>query len=124
VHLVIGGGGHPYAVPGRRLHGPREGIVITGVEPGSALVQRRSVIETEPAAWLAYRAAKSPYGFASFDVAPAEPGGTTSITVTYWGAAAGSSCYRPHDRVVLRKPQRAAWQPDGELARSGSTRGA
>ena len=123
VHLVIGGGGHPYAVPARRLHGPREGIVITGVEPGSPLVQRRSVIETEPAAWLACRAAKSPYGFASFDVAPAEPGGTTSITVTYWGAAAGSSCYRPHDRVVLRKPQRAVWQPDGELARSGSTRG-
>ncbi len=35
---------------------------------------------------------------------PAEPGGTTSITVTYHGAAAGSPVYAPLDRFVLRKP--------------------
>src|SRR5262245_44805346 len=112
VHLTIGGGGHPYRVPARSLHGPCEGIVIAGVEPGDPLVQRRSVIETEPAAWSAYRDTKAAFGFASFDVAPVESGGTTSITITYWAASDGSSSYRPRDRVVLRKPLRAGQRPD------------
>ncbi|HUZ55327.1 MAG TPA: metallophosphoesterase family protein [Streptosporangiaceae bacterium] len=116
VHLTIGGGGHPYQPPARRRHDPHEGIVIAGVGTGSPQVQRRSVIETEPAIWSAYRDQKTPFGFASFDVAPVEPGGMTSITVTYWGAAAGSPAYRPRDRVVLRKPLRAGWQQAGELA--------
>ena len=118
VHLTIGGGGHPYSVPASRPHGAREGVVIAGVEPGSPLVQRRSVIETEPASWSAHREPRAPYGFASFDVAPAEPGGTTSITVTYWGAAAGSADYRMRDRVVLRKARRSAWLPSRDLAGS------
>jgi len=122
VHLTIGGGGHPYSVPARRLHDAREGIVIAGVEPGSPLVQRRSVIETEPALWSAHREPRAPYGFASFDVAPAEPGGMTSITATYWGAAAGSADYRMRDMVVLRKPQRSAWQPGRDLAGSRPAR--
>jgi hypothetical protein len=122
VHLTIGGGGHPYTAPGRRVHGPQEGIVIAGVEPGSPAVHRRSVLETEPAPWLAHKDSKTPFGFASFDVAPVEPGGTTSITVTYWGAAAGSPSYRPRDRVVLRKPLLATWQPGWRLAGSRSSR--
>jgi hypothetical protein len=36
-----------------------------------------------------------------------EPGGTTSITVTHYGAAAGSSVYAPLDRFVMRKPVRS-----------------
>ncbi len=129
VHMTIGGGGHPYQTPARRRHGRGEGIVITGVEPGSPAVHRRSVIEAEPAPWLAHRETRSAFGFASFDVAPAEPGGTTSITVTYWGAAAGFPDYRPRDRVVLRKPLRAVRVPAVPLtgtarhagARSGRT---
>ena len=62
---------------------------------------------TEPAPWSAYRDITTPYGFASFDVAPAEPGGTTSITATYYGAAAGSSVYAQLDRFVMRKPARS-----------------
>ena len=116
VHLTIGGGGHPYRTPARRLHGPHEGIVITGVEPGDPLVQRRSVIETEPAVWSAYSDTKAAFGFASFDVAPVEAGGTTSITVTYWAASDGSPSYRARDRVVLRKPLRASQRPDDQLA--------
>jgi 3',5'-cyclic AMP phosphodiesterase CpdA len=115
VHLTIGGGGHPYTTPSRQVHGPHEGIVITGVEPGSPVVQRRSVTETEPAPWSAYRDDKLPFGFAAFDVAPAEPGGTTSITVTHYGAAAGSRDYLPQDQVVLRKPSKAGWLGAGEL---------
>jgi hypothetical protein len=112
VHLTIGGGGHPYRSPARRLHGPHEGIVIAGAEPGDPLVQRRSVIETEPAAWKAYRDTTAAFGFASFDVAPVEPGGTTSITITYWAASDGSPSYRPRDRVILRKPLRVSQWPD------------
>jgi hypothetical protein len=42
---------------------------------------------------------------------PAEPGGTTSITATYYGAAAGSRVYAPLDRFVMRKPVGATWHP-------------
>jgi hypothetical protein len=116
VHMTIGGGGHPYRVPARQLHGPDEGIVVADVEAGSPLVQRRSVLATEPNLWSAYRDTTSAFGFASFDVAPAEQCGTTSITATYWGAADGSPCYRPRDRIVLRKPARTAERYEDELA--------
>jgi 3',5'-cyclic AMP phosphodiesterase CpdA len=108
VHLTIGGGGHPDPTPASRFGDHPAGAVIAGVGPGSPQSQRRSVIMTEPAPWSAYRDLATPYGFAAFDVAPAEPGGTTSITVTHYGAAAGSPDYRPLDRFVLRKPVRAA----------------
>ena len=119
VHLTIGGGGHPYAEPGRLLHGPGEGAVITGVRPGSPRVPRRSVHQAEPAPWSAHRDPAAPFGLASFDVSPAEPGGTTSIAVTYWGAANGSPDYRPRDRFVLRKPLPGGWESGRELAETG-----
>jgi hypothetical protein len=34
---------------------------------------------------------------------PHENGGTTSITVTHYGADAGSSVYSPRDQFVMRK---------------------
>jgi hypothetical protein len=74
------------------------------VGPGSPQSQHASVTTTEPAPWSAYRDLKTPYAFASFDVLPVEPGGTTSITVTHYGAAAGSSVYSPLDQFVMRKP--------------------
>ena len=116
VHLTIGGGGHPYRVPPMPLHGPPEGIVVAGVEPGSPLVHRRSVLRTEPNVWSAYRDTQNAFGFASFDVAPAERDGTTSISITYWAAADGSPDYQPRDRVVLRKPLRTARLPGSRLA--------
>src|SRR5260221_5373086 len=93
VHLTIGGGGHPYRTPGRRLHGPHEGVVIAGVQRGDPLVQRRSVIETEPADWSAHSDTKAAFGFASFDVAPVEAGGSTSVTGAHCAAADGSASY-------------------------------
>ena len=84
-------------------------MLIVGVGPGDPQSQRRSVIAAEPAPWSAHRDLVTPFGFASFDVVPAEPGGTTSITVTYYGAAAGSRVYAPLDRFVLRKPVGARW---------------
>jgi hypothetical protein len=125
VHLTIGGGGHPYNTPGRRLHGPGEGVVITGVSDGDPHRQRQPVYATEPAPWSAYRDERAAFGFAAFDVNPAERDGTTSITITYYSAEPGSADYRPQDQFVLRKPVRcdpaAEWA--GDLCRPGAVRG-
>jgi len=107
VHMIIGGGGHSAPTPLTAFDMPHDGVLIVGVGPGSPQSQHASVITTEPAPWSAYRDLATPYGFASFDVVPAEPGGTTSITVTHYGAAAGSSVYAPLDQFVMRKPVRS-----------------
>jgi hypothetical protein len=109
--MIIGGGGHSVLRPAGDRGTPPEGVLIIGVGPGSPQSQRRSVITAEPAPWSARRDLDTPFGFASFDVVPAEPGGTTSITATYYGAAAGSRVYAPLDRFVMRKPVGARWHP-------------
>lgn len=121
VHLTIGGGGNPYTVPGRRLHSRGEGIVISEVGVGDRWHQRKSVISTEPASWSAYLDDSGAFGFAAFDVDPAEAGGTTSITVTYYRAEPGSADYRPHDSFVLRKPSRPEPVACSELTRASRT---
>jgi 3',5'-cyclic AMP phosphodiesterase CpdA len=121
VHMTIGGGGNPGPTPASSFDSPAAGVLITGVTPGGPLRQRRSIKTTEPAPWLAYRDVEHPYGFASFDVAPAEPGSTTSITITHHGAAAGSPDYAPLDQFVIRKPLRGdlpADDPAGRLAQA------
>lgn len=120
VHMTIGGGGHSVPATVGDPDPPRAGILITGAGPGSPQRQRPSARVTEPAIWSAYRDLATPFGFASFDVAPAEPGGTSSISVTYYGAAAGSRLYAPLDRFVLRKPA-GTWREGpraGQLART------
>jgi 3',5'-cyclic AMP phosphodiesterase CpdA len=104
VHMIIGGGGNPGPTRPAQFAAPNRGVVITGVRPGGPERQRQTITATEPAPWSAYRNPRTPYGFACFDVTPHEPGGTTSITVTHYGAAAGCRDYRPLDRFVLRKP--------------------
>ncbi len=104
VHMIIGGGGHSTPTPPGDFDMPHDGVLIVGVGQGSPQSQRASVTTTEAAPWSACRDLKTPYGFASFDVRPIEPGGTTSITVTHYGAAAGSSVYSPLDQFVMRKP--------------------
>ncbi len=103
VHMIIGGGGHSSPTPAGAFDAPHDGVLIVGVGPGSPQSQHASITTTEPAPWSAYRDLQTPYGFASFDLVPAEPGGTTSITVTHHGAAAGSAEYTPLDRFVMRK---------------------
>jgi len=104
VHMIIGGGGHSFPTPPSDFDAPHDGVLITGVGPGSPQSQHPTIIATEPAPWSAYRDLATPYGFASFDFVPHEPGGTTSITVTHYGAAAGSPTYSPLDTFVMRKP--------------------
>ena len=102
VHLTIGCGGHPVTTPSQSLR-PGEGVVIAEVSDGDPMHQHRAAVTTEPAPWLAYRD-EGTFGFAAFDVNPAEPGGTTSIEVTYYAAEPGSTNYRPKRGFVLRKP--------------------
>src|SRR5262249_30729256 len=111
VHMIIGGGGPPPSGAAADGRVPPEGALIVGVAPGGPHQQRRSAVVTEPAPWLAHRDLATPFGFASFDVVPTEPGGTTSITATYYGAAEGSSAYAPLDRFVMRKPVGAGRRP-------------
>jgi hypothetical protein len=104
VHVIVGGGGSSsFFTPAPDTDSSRDGKVITGVGAGDPQRQRQPIVATEPARWSAYRDLRTPYGFASFDLVPAEPGGTTSITVTYHGAELGSADYVPLDRFVLRK---------------------
>jgi hypothetical protein len=103
VHMIIGGGGHSTPTPVAGFDMPHDGVLITSVGPGSPKSQRPAITTTEPAPWSAYRDLQTPYGFASFDFVPHEPGGTTSITVTHYGAALGSPTYAPLDQFVMRK---------------------
>jgi hypothetical protein len=111
VHMIIGGGGHSTPTPVSDFDTPHDGVLIVGVGPGDPQTAHAAITTTEPAPWSAYRDLATPYGFASFDVVPAEPGGTTSITVTHYGAAAGSPVYSPLDTFVMRKPVRSHHEP-------------
>lgn len=102
VHLTIGCAGHPITAASQPLR-PGEGLVIAEVGAGDTMHQRRVAHATEPAPWLAYRD-EGVFGFASFDVTPLEPGGTTSIEVTYYATGADAAIYRPKRQFVLRKP--------------------
>jgi len=114
VHMIIGGGGHSAPTPLSDFDTPHDGVLIADIGPGNPQSQHASITTTEPAPWSAYRDLQTPYGFASFDFVPAEYGGTTSITVTHYGAAAGSAVYSPRDQFVLRKPlRRQRAEPDG-----------
>lgn len=106
VHMIVGGGGHPFSTPPGAFDTPHDGVVIYDVGPGSPSSQRASQTTTEAAPWSAYRDVTTPYGFACFDLEPDAGGGTTSITVTHYGAAAGSPAYRPLETTVLSRPRR------------------
>ena len=82
---------------------PHDGVLIASIGPGSPQAQHPTITTTEPAPWSAYRDLQTPYGFASFDFVPHEPGGTTSITVTHYGADKGSAVYSERDQFVMRK---------------------
>src|SRR5215475_6298944 len=121
VHMIIGGGGHSTPTPVADFDMPHDGVLITSVGPGSPQAQHPTITTTEPAPWSAYRDLQTPYGFASFDVVPHERGGTTSITVTHYGADLGSSVYSPRDQFVMRKSLTMDRQGD-QLARAATTR--
>jgi hypothetical protein len=121
VHMIIGGGGHSTPTPVSDFDMPHDGVLITSVGPGSPQAQHASITTTEPAPWSAYRDLQTPYGFASFDFVPHETGGTTSITVTHYGAELGSPVYTQRDQFVMRKSL-AQDRLHGQLTGTAATR--
>jgi len=108
VHMIIGGGGHSFPTSPSSFDMPHDGVLIYDVDT-SAVVNgigpRPSKITTEPGNWSAFRDLGNPYGFCTFDVDPGKRGGTTSITVQYFAAKAGSATYAPTDTFRLERPR-------------------
>ncbi|HSV66860.1 MAG TPA: metallophosphoesterase family protein [Mycobacteriales bacterium] len=122
VHMIIGGGGHPGFTSPDRFDSPHDGVVIYGVGPGSPTSQHGALTTTEPAPWSAYRDLTNPYGFAAFDVDPYAAGDATTMTVTHYGAAAGSPTYTPLDQFTLRRPRTRRAHRSAQPSQAGAAR--
>ncbi len=107
VHMVIGGGGT--SVPSNRLFfNPPQCRVITKVgAPDPVHGRRPPVYVKEDAPWSAVRNAARAYGFAAFAVDPgSQPGGITTITVTYYDVVGHGGQIAPFETFTLRRPRR------------------
>jgi 3',5'-cyclic AMP phosphodiesterase CpdA len=107
VHMVIGGGGTS-APTNQRFFNPPQCQVITAVgEPDPATGRRPSVYVKEQAPWSAVRNAAHAYGFAAFAVDPgSQPGGITTIRVTYYDVVGSDGRLAPFETFTLRRPRR------------------
>jgi 3',5'-cyclic AMP phosphodiesterase CpdA len=106
VHMVIGGGGT--SLPSNQLFfNPPQCRVITAVgEPDPKTGRRPPVYVKEQAAWSAVRNAAHSYGFAAFAVDPGpQPGGMTTIKVTYYDVVGRDGQIAPFETFTLRRPR-------------------
>jgi purple acid phosphatase-like protein/calcineurin-like phosphoesterase family protein len=113
VHIVLGGGGTSshddiYGPPDTEYGDPLTSQIYT--EP---LAYKAVANESEVATWSAVRDPNTtyPWGIGVFDVDPGQPGGTTSITVTYYHTpAATASNLNPapiaYDTFTATRPRR------------------
>jgi 3',5'-cyclic AMP phosphodiesterase CpdA len=108
VHMIIGGGGT--SAPSNELFFDPPGCrVITAVgEPDPAASgKRHPVYVKEYAPWSAVRNAAHAYGFAAFAVDPGtQPGGDTTIVVTYYDVVGNDGAVKPFETFTLRRPRR------------------
>ncbi|MBV8601240.1 MAG: metallophosphoesterase family protein [Candidatus Eremiobacteraeota bacterium] len=107
VHMVIGGGGT--SVPSNQLFfDPPACRVITAVgEPDASTGKRAPVYVKEDAPWSAVRNAANSYGFAAFSVDPgSQPGGMTTIEVTYHDVLGNDGRSARFENFTLRRPRR------------------
>jgi alkaline phosphatase D len=103
VYLVLGGGGtnkrdNAYASTANVT-------TFTQVRTGST---KPGPDATEAATWSAITDTVDAYGIAQFQVDPGQPGGNTTITVTYYHAptqTAGTPTYSAYDRFQLTRPR-------------------
>jgi 3',5'-cyclic AMP phosphodiesterase CpdA len=104
VHMVIGGGGTS-APTNHRLFNPAMCRVVTAVgEPDPATGRRPSIYVKEQAPWSAVRNAARSYGFAAFEVDPgSQPGGITTIKVTYYDVLGSDGRLSPFETFTLRR---------------------
>ncbi len=105
VYLVIGGGGTSVPSNGLLFDTPRC-RVLTGVgDFDPALGYKRPIYVEEDAPWSAFRDRQNPYGFVVFDVDPGNPGGATSIAVTYYALGGAFGDVTQVDRFTLTRPR-------------------
>jgi 3',5'-cyclic AMP phosphodiesterase CpdA len=107
VHMVIGGGGT--SLPSNELFfNPPACRVITAVGARNPATGRRvPVYVHESAPWSAVRNAAHAYGFAAFAVGPGtEPGGVTTIKVTYYDVIGPDGQIAPFESFTLRRERR------------------
>ncbi len=107
VHMVLGGGGT--SLPSNQLFfTPPQCRVITGVgERNPTTGKHAPIYVTEPAPWSAVRNATHAYGFAAFEVDPgSEPGGVTTMTVTYYDVTGSDGRLTPFETFTLKRPRR------------------
>jgi len=107
VHMVIGGGGT--SLPSNKLFfDPPQCRVVTAVgELDPAKGKRPPIYVKEHAPWSAVRNAAHAYGFAAFSVDPgSQPGGLTTITVTYYDIVGRGGQIAPFETFTLRRPRR------------------
>jgi hypothetical protein len=107
VHMVIGGGGTSF--PSNTLFfDPPQCRVITAVgAPDPKNGKRPPVYVKEEAPWSAVRNAAHSYGFAAFAVDPGpNPGGPTTIKVTYYDVVGPNGQLAPFETFTLRRPRR------------------
>ena len=132
VHLILGGGGtsaplDEYGVD--TADGLRQAKVFTRPNrpvPGTAAGTwvRAAADAVEDATWSAMRDPATGYGVAVFDLDPGEPGGETSITVTYYHAAGADPAnpntgtpgapnpdYTPFETFTLVRPRSTVTAP-------------
>lgn len=106
VHMVLGGGGT--SVPSNQLlFTPPECRVIVSVAPtpDAATGKRAPVYVKEPAAWSAVRDAANSYGFGAFEVDPGQPGGDTTIKVTYYNVTGVGGGLEAFESFTLHRPR-------------------
>jgi len=111
VHMILGGGGHSLATPPTAFDDPTldagaHGVVIYDVAaPVNGFRTSLKVLQ-EPSHWSAHRDLRNEYGFGVFDVDPGRPGGTTTISFTYYGTTLNSATYTAQDQITLTRPRR------------------
>ncbi len=106
VHMVIGGGGT--SVPSNELFfTPPACRVITAVTaPDPKTGKRAPIYVKEDAPWSAVRNAAHAYGFAAFAVDPGtEPGGFTTMKVTYYDVVGPDGQLAAFESFTLRRPR-------------------
>lgn len=104
VHMVLGGGGT--SAPSNKLFfdPPACRVIVAVGDPDPTTGKRPPVYVQEPAPWSANRDAAQAYGFAAFTVDPgAEPGGLTSISVTYYEVTGPYGQLQPFERFTLQR---------------------
>jgi hypothetical protein len=107
VHMVLGGGGT--SSPSNQLFfDPPACRVITAVgERDPKTGKRPPIYVREDAPWSAVRNAAHAYGFAAFTVDPGQPGGRTSIEVTYYDVVGPDGRLEAFETFTLHRPRRS-----------------